>query len=129
MGTVQRDTFRELSDHVCRRVRTRIEGLGDEEYFWEPVAGCWPVRPIPNGVHRPDMSVFPPDPAPIATIAWRLAHITDVLSQSRNATWLGLEPVVADDLTAAADAASAIVRYDRAVDVWNGYLDAVDDDV
>jgi hypothetical protein len=129
MGTQQRDTLRELSDHVCQRVRARLEGLGDDEYFWEPVAGCWTVRPMPNGVYRTDMSVFPPDPPPVATIAWRLAHITDILSQSRNATWLGLVPVADDDLTAAPDAASARARYDGAVDVWNGYLEAVDDDV
>jgi hypothetical protein len=129
METERRDTLRELSDHVCQRVRVRLEGLDDAEYFWEPVPGCWTVRPMPNGVYRPDMTVFPPDPAPIATIAWRLAHITDILSQSRNATWLGLEPVVDDDLTAAPDAGSALDRFDRAVEVWNGYLDAVDDDV
>jgi hypothetical protein len=128
MGTNLRDTLHDLSDHVCKRLRDRIDGLGDDEYFWEPAPRCWTVRPMPNGLYRPDMSVLPPDPTPVATIAWRLAHITDILSQSRNATWLGLVPIVDDDLTAAPDAATAIARYGAAVDVWNTYLDAVDDD-
>jgi hypothetical protein len=26
-------------------LRPRLEGLTDEEHFWEPVAGCWSIRP------------------------------------------------------------------------------------
>src|SRR4029450_2174662 len=36
-------------DEVSGRLRGRLEGLGDEEYFWEPVPGCWTVRRDPSG--------------------------------------------------------------------------------
>ena len=39
MGDVKRELV-DLSDGVWRRTRTRLEGLGDEEYFWEPAPGC-----------------------------------------------------------------------------------------
>jgi hypothetical protein len=31
------------------QLRPRFEGLSDEEYFWEPVAGCWSIRPAGQG--------------------------------------------------------------------------------
>jgi hypothetical protein len=31
-------------DYVWDRLISRLNGLTDEEYFWEPVAGCWSVR-------------------------------------------------------------------------------------
>lgn len=63
----------ESLDYVWARVRGRLDDLGDEEYLWEPVAGCWTVRPG----HPPTADrVFPdPEPAPVTTIAWRTWHI------------------------------------------------------
>lgn len=63
----------------CERLLARLEGLTDDEYRWEPVAGCWNVRPspaVPGGwtVDYPDVA---PDPPPFTTIAWRLLHIAD----------------------------------------------------
>ncbi|MGP2439381.1 DinB family protein [Streptomyces sp. JW3] len=31
-------------DHAREMARVRLAGLGDEEYLWEPVPGCWSVR-------------------------------------------------------------------------------------
>ncbi|WP_327111561.1 DinB family protein [Streptomyces sp. NBC_01341] len=31
-------------DKAREMARVRLTGLGDEEYLWEPVAGCWSVR-------------------------------------------------------------------------------------
>jgi DinB superfamily/Ankyrin repeats (3 copies) len=129
MATDVRDELLELSGHAWRRIRTRLDGMDDDEYFWEPVADCWTIRPDTDGVYRPDFSVLPPEPAPFTTIAWRLAHVTDILAQERNATWLGLEPIVGDDLTAEPNAADAIARFERANSIWEQYLHAVDDDV
>lgn len=63
----------------CDRLLSRLEGLTDDEYRWEPVAGCWNVRPSaesPSGwtVDYPDEE---PDVPPFTTIAWRLLHIAD----------------------------------------------------
>jgi DinB superfamily len=63
----------------CDRLVHRLEGLTDDEYRWEPVAGCWNIRPEPGSssgwtVDYPDVT---PDPPPLTTIAWRLLHISD----------------------------------------------------
>ncbi|MFK4103406.1 DinB family protein [Streptomyces sp. NPDC019531] len=34
----------EQFDCVRERAQVRLEGLGDEEYLWEPVPGCWSIR-------------------------------------------------------------------------------------
>lgn len=81
-----------LSDYVYERLRTRIDGLTDEEYLWEPAPGCWSLRPGPDGRYRSDGAGTHPEPAPLTTIAWRLAHIIGLLCADRNATWLGLTP-------------------------------------
>jgi hypothetical protein len=53
----------------------RLEGLTDEEYLWEPVAGCWSVHPRGDGAAAIDWAYPPPVPAPVTTIAWRLCHL------------------------------------------------------
>lgn len=67
-------------DQVWDRFTARLDGLADEEYFWEPVPGCWSVRArdgrwtIDGG--GGDASAGPaPQPAPVTTIAWRIGHI------------------------------------------------------
>jgi hypothetical protein len=35
----------QLGWHWEHQLRPRLEGLRDEEYFWEPSEGCWNVRP------------------------------------------------------------------------------------
>ncbi len=59
----------------------RMAGLTDPEYLWEPVAGCWSVRPDPSGQWRQDTADREPDPPPFTTIAWRLAHIATVFGE------------------------------------------------
>jgi hypothetical protein len=58
--------------------------LTDDEYFWEPVAGCWSLRrrgeaasprPLGKGVWLLDGAPQLPRPAPFTTIAWRMCHI------------------------------------------------------
>ncbi|MFD1825808.1 DinB family protein [Mumia zhuanghuii] len=67
-----------------KNLRPRLEGLTDEEYFWEPVRDCWSIRPrgtsvAPmsegSGEWTMDSASPAPVPAPVTTIAWRLAHI------------------------------------------------------
>ncbi|MFJ3956278.1 DinB family protein [Arthrobacter sp. NPDC090010] len=74
----------QLDRHWHKNLRPRLHGLSDEEYFWEPVRDCWSIRPPgTSGVSMPAHSgnwtmdsVSPaPVPAPVTTIAWRLAHI------------------------------------------------------
>jgi len=53
----------------------RLRGLTDEEYFWEPVPGCWSVRRRADGTWSMDWEWPAPVPTPVTTIAWRLAHM------------------------------------------------------
>src|SRR6266545_2831649 len=63
-----RDDVLDLFGYVWQRFRTRMEGLGDEEWRWQP--------------SRDDR----------VTLRWRLGHIADTLRADRNALWLGLGP-------------------------------------
>jgi hypothetical protein len=65
-------------DYVWERFSTRLDGLDDDEYFWEPVAGCWSLRPTGAGEWALDGGGGggpAPSPAPITTIAWRIGHV------------------------------------------------------
>lgn len=42
----------QLSWHWTRQLRGRLDGLTDDEYFWEPAPGCWSVRPRGTGAAR-----------------------------------------------------------------------------
>jgi hypothetical protein len=63
-----------------------LRGLTDDEYRWEPVAGCWSVRPradqrtppnrwLPDGEAGLDLEYPDPVPPPFTTIAWRMTHL------------------------------------------------------
>ena len=62
------------------RALARLEGLGDDEYLWEPVSGCWSVHRDEDGQWFADLGPrgntwTPEDPPPVTTIAWRLWHL------------------------------------------------------
>jgi hypothetical protein len=63
----------------CERLVQRLDGLSDDEYRWEPVVGCWNVRPSPDAPRgwTVDYPEVHPDPPPFTTIAWRMLHISD----------------------------------------------------
>lgn len=78
----------QMDSHWRDRLRPRLHGLTDDEYFWEPVPGCWSLRrreessapsPIGTGEFVMDYSHPPHDHEPVTTIAWRLAHLIQVL--------------------------------------------------
>jgi hypothetical protein len=52
------------------------ETLTDEEYLWEPVPGCWSIRPTgPGGRGEIEQAWPDPEPAPVTKIASRLSHL------------------------------------------------------
>lgn len=68
--------------------RPRLAGLTDEEYFWEPVPGCWTLRRGEDGRYVPDNG-RDRDPAPVTTIAWRMVHIGAYCLANRAAAFFG----------------------------------------
>jgi len=62
-------------EEAYQTLRRRLEGLNDEEFFWEPAPGCWTVRPLPDGRWTADYEQPDPAPPPFTTIGWRLVHV------------------------------------------------------
>lgn len=114
-----------LSDFAYGRLRGRLEGLTDDEYFWEPVPSCWTIHADGRG----DWGMVWDEPAPFTTIAWRLSHIVDCLWAPRCALWLGLEPVPREwDNRHPVTAEDAIALLERAHAVWRGYIEAMSEE-
>jgi uncharacterized damage-inducible protein DinB len=64
-------------DEAYRFVHDRVQGLNDEEFFWEPAPNCWTVREGSGGRWSADYAEPDPEPPPFTTIAWRLVHIAE----------------------------------------------------
>src|ERR1700678_4363619 len=78
----------QLESHWQRQIRPRLDGLTDDEYFWQPVPGCWTISrrgesSAPVSVGAGDFTIDsadePVSPEPVTTIAWRLGHLLAVL--------------------------------------------------
>jgi hypothetical protein len=129
-GMVLRDELATHSSYVWERTRSRLEGLDDEEYRWEPAPGCWSLRERPGGRWRVDV-VFPtPTPAPFTTIAWRIAHLIQCYGQRRNGLMLGVDDG-ADDVPwrerVTGGAGDALATLEIAHQRWTEVLAALDD--
>jgi hypothetical protein len=128
-----------LSDYAYQRTRSRLAGLTDDEYFWEPVAGCCTIRRTDSGAYRADdpdrpSSVLRPVTGaghpPFTTIAWRLWHLVETYGGERNPRWLGVARPPGGferDDPAPATAAEAISALERAHAFWRDVLDELPD--
>ncbi len=76
----------QLEWHWEHQLRPRLAGLTDDEYFWQPVPGCWTISrhgessapmSLGAGEFTMDYAPAPHDREPVTTIAWRLAHLID----------------------------------------------------
>jgi hypothetical protein len=121
--------FLALSDKFFDRFSARIEGLTDEEYLWEPAPDCWSLQRDEEGKLRAQWGLVFDEPAPVTTIAWRYTHISDLLSEERCATWIGVDPEPEDLFIDGAppDVRSARPILDRAFARWKRYVGAVDE--
>jgi hypothetical protein len=116
-------------------LRPRLDGLTDEEYFWEPVDGCWSLRQGDDGSYSLDVQRPEPSPPPVTTIAWRLVHIGAYCLANRASAFFGPDVPDADmfdprhvaaDLPA--DATAAIEFLERAYGSWHDGVAALDED-
>lgn len=104
----------QLDWHWQHQLRPRLEGLTDDEYFWEPVPGCWTLHPDGSI----DFSYPPPQPEPFTTIAWRLAHVIVGVLAMRNHSHFGGPPADYQSWPYARDARTALVQLDTAYANW-----------
>lgn len=107
----------ELLEHQLQEayelIRSRVEGLTDEEFFWEPVPGCWTVRADERGHWAADYPDFPhPDPPPFTTIAWRLVHVSECKVMYHEYAF-GPAELTFPDINSAHTAASAIAQLEE----------------
>jgi hypothetical protein len=123
----------QLSWHWDSHVRPHLNGLTDDEYFWEPAPGCWSIRPrteattsmaAGSGDLVADFEFPEPIPAPVTTIAWRLGHVTVGVFGMRNAAHFGGPPSAYETTQWPSGAASALDALDAAYSRWVGGVSA-----
>jgi len=117
----------QLEFHWEHQLRPRLAGLTDDEYFWEPVPGCWSIRrrgtstaPISAGTgeYTVDFARPQPDPPPVTTIAWRLAHVIIGVFGARTAAHFGGPPADYETWDYARTATDALAQLDDAYSGW-----------
>lgn len=120
--------------HWTNQVRARLDGLTDDEYFWEPVPHTWSVRPAGTGTAplqagtgsmTIDFEIPEPDPAPVTTIAWRLGHVIVGILGGRNASHFGRAPVDYQSFVYAETAAEALAQLDAEYATWTAGVAAL----
>ena len=124
----------QLDWHWSSHVRPKLDGLTDDEYRWEPAPGCWNLRPRdPSAAPQPGSGpwtvdyAFPePDPPPVTTIAWRLAHLIVGVFGSRAGNHFGGPPVSYEDFPYAGTAAEALTQLDDVYGHWTAGVRALD---
>ena len=117
----------QLTWHWGAQLRPGLEGLTDDEYLWEPVPGCWSIRPrgaavtpmaAGGGDHVADFAFPEPVPAPVTTIAWRLGHVIVGVLGERNASHFGGPAMDYASYRWSPHAADALAALDDAYDRW-----------
>jgi hypothetical protein len=118
--------------------RIRVEPLSDEEYLWDVVPGSWSVRRradgpgdgarrlVGAGEWGRDGGTPRPWPPPLTTIAWRMTHVTEMLTL--RAEWtIGDRRRTGADFVYAGDAAGAVRLLEEGVRAWREALVTADD--
>jgi len=122
-------------DFALDQLVTRLGGLSDAEYFWEPVPGCWSIRPRgqqrTTGVRGGGAWVLEretpdPEPAPFTTIAWRLGHLAGTMFLRADHT-TGTKSLTHDLYEYPGSADSGIAALAAAGSVWREALTTADD--
>jgi len=112
--------------HWQNQARPRLDGLSDREYFWEPVADCWNIRPRTEAVAMPvgsgdfiiDFAIPEPSPPPVTTIAWRLGHVIVGVLGERNTRYFGGPAVSYPDFDYPGSAARSLALLDEFYARW-----------
>ena len=121
----------QLTFHWDMQLRPGMKGLTDDEYLWEPVDGCWSIRPrsearTPMAAGGGDFVIdwaYPePAPPPVTTIAWRLGHVIVGVLGARNASHFGGPAMSYESFEWSPTAQGALDQLD---DVYATWVDGV----
>ncbi len=117
-------------------LRPRLEGLTDDEYFWEPADGCWSLRRGADGRYLLDGQQRAPSPPPVTTIAWRMAHLGATCLANRASAFFG-DGTLPDDADMfdprhvpsdlPGSAAEGIAFLEHAYERWHAGIAALND--
>ncbi len=127
----------QLDWHWQQQIRPGLDGLTDDEYLWEPVAGCWSVRrradegatPVHgSGEYGIEFAWPEPDPPPVTTIAWRLGHLITGVFGQRTANHFGGPPCDPVRFAYAGTAATALAQLDEAYAGWSAGMGKLGED-
>ncbi len=125
----------QLETHWQHQLRPRLAGISDAEYLWEPAPGAWNVRargtssaPVAAGsdAFTIDFAFPEPDPPPVTTIAWRLAHVVVGVLAIRNATHFGAPPAAYETWEYAGTAVGGLAQLDEQHATWVAGVRALD---
>jgi hypothetical protein len=144
----------EQFDWACLRLLNRITGpesdsgdgvpvavppMTDEEYRWEPVPGCWSIRRRADGPGpganilrgagewgRDSADPEHPYPPPFTTIAWRLSHISEMLTLRADYT-AGGHDMTSDTYRNSGETMGAIEAFTVAAQAWREAVLCADD--
>ncbi|WP_034620687.1 DinB family protein [Cellulomonas sp. URHE0023] len=118
-------------------LRARLVTITQEEFAWEPVPGALSVRLRNESVAARRFGVgewvveWPdgPDEPGARTVAWLVAHLTEVLTERYDWTFGG-HRLHRPDLTYSGEVGPAIAALTAAADAWrSGISEMSDDDI
>lgn len=117
----------QLDWHWQNHVRPRLDGMTDEEYLWEPVPGCWSLRTRGSEVTAmaagagdvvADIDFPEPVPAPVTTIAWRMAHLSVGVLGMRASNHFGDGSLSYETAEWTLSATEGLAQLDAGYDAW-----------
>jgi hypothetical protein len=107
-------------------IRGRVEGLTDEEFWWEPVPDCWTIRRTERGAWTADYASPDPQPAPFTTIGWRLVHVAECKLMYHEYAF-GAGRLTWPDLDSPHTAGDAVAALEHGQELLVGDLDGLAD--
>jgi hypothetical protein len=106
-----------------------LETLTDEEYLWEPVPGCWSIRPTGPGGRgefedaRPD-----PEPPPVTTIAWRHSHLAVGVFGLRASHYFGDGSLTHANAERPLTAKEGVAYFKQQALQWRSHIERLDEE-
>lgn len=105
-----------------------LEAITDEEYLWEPVPGCWSIRPTgPGG--RGEFEAWPdPEPVPVPTIAWRLSHLAVGVFGLRASHYFGDGSLTHENAERPLTAKEGVAYFKEQALLWRSRIERLDEE-